>query len=350
MDPISQQRPVLDVSSARGVRSSSSSSPSSLTQKNNVQDNGDAFESPAFVFQSPTTTMSQTDSNHPLYNFPLLSNFSRMKAANNNGNDSTSSNSNSNSSSNSNNDINIDPSSHSHDSSTLSPITSYCSSSTSIRKWDTDDKKNNTNAPASISTTINATGNQDQGRYLRPDSHLNKSDDGDDNSNNNNNNTRSCTGHGRSLSVENSPLTVSSRSSSRRGSTQFLQPIEVKETLNASVVETADGHLQLKQYVLKRIIGRGAYGIVNLGVDVNTGIKYAIKEFSKSKLRRQKKNANLFTLGRGRGRAPLRSNSSESSPLELIRGEIAILKKLNHDNIVRLYEVLDVATEDSMFM
>lgn len=39
-----------------------------------------------------------------------------------------------------------------------------------------------------------------------------------------------------------------------------------------------------------------------------------------------------------------------SSPLELIRGEVAIMKKLNHDNIVQLYEVLDASAEDSMFM
>lgn len=81
----------------------------------------------------------------------------------------------------------------------------------------------------------------------------------------------------------------------------------------------------------------------------------AIKEFSKSKLRKKDK-ANLFKLGprgRGRGRrgpeAPS-DLSAESSPLDLIRGEIAILKKLNHINIVKLYEVLDVATEDSMYM
>ncbi|KAG0210925.1 hypothetical protein BGX28_008762 [Mortierella sp. GBA30] len=159
--------------------------------------------------------------------------------------------------------------------------------------------------------------------------------------------------HGRTLSAE----TASSRSSSRRSSMQSMKPIEVKETLDASVTETADGQLQLKQYVLKTIIGQGAYGIVNLGVDTTTGISYAIKEFSKSKLRKRDR-ANLFRLGpRGRGRgprgpeAPIGEGSQESSsPLDLIRGEIAILKKLNHVNIVKLYEVLDVATEDSMFM
>ncbi|KAG0014170.1 hypothetical protein BGZ81_000616 [Podila clonocystis] len=146
-----------------------------------------------------------------------------------------------------------------------------------------------------------------------------------------------------------------SKSASRRSSMQSNKPIEVKETLDASVTETADGLSKVKQYILQQVIGQGAYGIVNLGIDENTGIGYAIKEFSKSKLRKKDK-ANLFKLGprgRGRGRrgpeAPS-DPSSESSPLDLIRGEIAILKKLNHVNIVKLYEVLDVATEDSMYM
>ncbi|KAG0017005.1 hypothetical protein BGZ82_000882, partial [Podila clonocystis] len=146
-----------------------------------------------------------------------------------------------------------------------------------------------------------------------------------------------------------------STSASRRSSMQFSRHVEVKETLDASLTENAEGDKQLKQYILKRVIGQGAFGRVHLAEDENTKICYAVKEFSKSKLRKKDK-ANLFKLGprgRGRGRrgpeapSPL---SSESSPLDLIRGEVAILKKLNHINIVKLYEVLDVAQDDSMYM
>ncbi|KAF9574891.1 hypothetical protein EC968_005131 [Mortierella alpina] len=148
---------------------------------------------------------------------------------------------------------------------------------------------------------------------------------------------------------------TTSTPASRRGSMQFTKPVEVRETLDASVTENADGLKQLKQYVLKREIGRGAFGKVHHAVDEHTNISYAVKEFSKSKLRKKDK-ANLFKLGprgRGRGRrgpeapSPL---SSESSPLDLIRGEVAILKKLHHPNIVKLYEVLDVSSDDSMYM
>ena len=38
------------------------------------------------------------------------------------------------------------------------------------------------------------------------------------------------------------------------------------------------------------------------------------------------------------------------NPLYLIREEIAIMKKLNHPNLVCLYEVLDDPTEDSLYM
>ncbi|KAF9151015.1 hypothetical protein BGX20_005536, partial [Mortierella sp. AD010] len=126
------------------------------------------------------------------------------------------------------------------------------------------------------------------------------------------------------------------------------QLTEVKETLDATITNTMDGRLRLKQYVLTKIIGQGAYGIVSLGEDVNTKVKYAIKEFSKSKLSK-KERASAFRYGRGRGR-PNVVNSARASPLDMIKSEIAILKKLNHANIVKLYEVLDVANADSMFM
>lgn len=61
--------------------------------------------------------------------------------------------------------------------------------------------------------------------------------------------------------------------SSRRGSMQFAKH-EVKETLNASVSENADGFLQLKQYVLKGEIGKGAFGKVHYAVDETTKTEY----------------------------------------------------------------------------
>ncbi|KAF9137688.1 hypothetical protein BGX30_009989 [Mortierella sp. GBA39] len=151
-----------------------------------------------------------------------------------------------------------------------------------------------------------------------------------------------------------STVSSATSSASRRSSMQ-LSKVEVRETLDASLTENADGFHQLKQYILIKEIGKGAFGKVHLAQDENTNIRYAVKEFSKSKLRKKDK-ANLFKLGprgRGRGRRGPEAPSpltSESSPLDLIRGEVAILKKLHHPNIVKLYEVLDVSAEDSMYM
>lgn len=39
-----------------------------------------------------------------------------------------------------------------------------------------------------------------------------------------------------------------------------------------------------------------------------------------------------------------------ADPLYLVRGEIAIMKKLNHQNVVKLIEVLDDPKGDSLYM
>ncbi|KAG0283378.1 hypothetical protein BGZ96_012261 [Linnemannia gamsii] len=168
---------------------------------------------------------------------------------------------------------------------------------------------------------------------------------------------RSSIYNGTSSSTNNNLLSTfsSTTSSASRRSSMQLSKVEVRETLDASLTENADGFHQLKQYILIKEIGKGAFGKVHLAQDENTNIRYAVKEFSKSKLRKKDK-ANLFKLGprgRGRGRRGPEAPSpltSESSPLDLIRGEVAILKKLHHPNIVKLYEVLDVSAEDSMYM
>jgi hypothetical protein len=42
--------------------------------------------------------------------------------------------------------------------------------------------------------------------------------------------------------------------------------------------------------------------------------------------------------------------TESSNPLDLVRGELAVLKKLNHPHVVRLFEVLDDPSGDSLFM
>ncbi|RAK71583.1 putative calcium/calmodulin dependent protein kinase [Aspergillus fijiensis CBS 313.89] len=138
----------------------------------------------------------------------------------------------------------------------------------------------------------------------------------------------------------------------------------VKETLDARSEYTTsqdDGTAEhrINQYVIKQEIGRGSFGAVHLAVD-QFGNEYAVKEFSKARLRRR---AQSHLLRRPRGpRRPLDGYNSplhrysagvedyKQDALYLIKEEIAIMKKLNHNNLVSLIEVLDDPTEDSLYM
>lgn len=100
-----------------------------------------------------------------------------------------------------------------------------------------------------------------------------------------------------------------------------------------------------------------------LAPDIRLSLTQAIKEFSKARLRKRAQSE-LMRAGRGRGPRGRggRPSSSHSmggdktpgaigdDPLALIRSEIAIMKKLVHPNVVKLYEVLDVQGEDSLYM
>jgi serine/threonine protein kinase len=99
------------------------------------------------------------------------------------------------------------------------------------------------------------------------------------------------------------------------------------ETLNAKLSGS-----KINQYQIVKQIGQGSYATVHLATDTLLNTNVAIKQFSKGKLRRQ--------------RAIFRKGNS----IDLIRSEVAILKKLDHCNIVKLFEVLDDPTQDSLFM
>lgn len=70
-----------------------------------------------------------------------------------------------------------------------------------------------------------------------------------------------------------STLSSVTSSSSRRNSTQFAR-VEVKETLDASLSQNAEGFLQLAQYTLRSEIGKGAFGKVHFAIDEKTGMEY----------------------------------------------------------------------------
>ncbi|XP_071094192.1 calcium/calmodulin-dependent protein kinase kinase 1-like isoform X2 [Haliotis cracherodii] len=115
------------------------------------------------------------------------------------------------------------------------------------------------------------------------------------------------------------------------------------ETHRVSVSDS-DGYIQLNQYKMKDEIGKGSYGIVKLVFSEEDETHYAMKILSKKRLM---KKAGFF-----RRTPPSRDgkNNRPSNPLDRVYREIAILKKLDHPNVVKLVEVLDDPEEDNLYM
>ncbi|KIV85654.1 hypothetical protein PV11_01323 [Exophiala sideris] len=141
---------------------------------------------------------------------------------------------------------------------------------------------------------------------------------------------------------------------------------QVKESLNARseyITSQDDGVAEhrINQYIIKQEIGRGSFGAVHMAVD-QYGQEYAVKEFSKARLRKRaqshilRKPLNERRRGALQGfnspmhRTPGTDGQAQASAIDLIKEEIAIMKKLNHPNLVSLIEVLDDPTEDSLYM
>ncbi|TMS07895.1 calcium/calmodulin-dependent protein kinase kinase 1b [Larimichthys crocea] len=143
------------------------------------------------------------------------------------------------------------------------------------------------------------------------------------------------------------PLSDRKMSLQERGSRIARQP--TIETKRVSITD-ADDCVQLNQYRLNKEIGKGSYGVVRLAYNKDSEQYYAMKVVSKKKLMRQ--------CGFLRRLPPQGSNGNGSQdpfpkatlPLEKVYKEIAILKKLDHHNVVKLVEVLDDPQEDGLHM
>lgn len=119
------------------------------------------------------------------------------------------------------------------------------------------------------------------------------------------------------------------------------------ETRTVSTEHNGD-YVQLNQYKLQGVVGQGSYGIVKLAYNEEDDKNYAMKILSKTRL---KKKAGVF----GRA-APNRKGSNgmkikkPENPLDKVYREIAIMKKLDHPNVVKLVEVLDDPEDDQLYM
>ncbi|KAJ6636619.1 Calcium/calmodulin-dependent protein kinase kinase, partial [Pseudolycoriella hygida] len=113
----------------------------------------------------------------------------------------------------------------------------------------------------------------------------------------------------------------------------------LRESRRVSIEQTGS-FLQLNQYKLMDQIGQGSYGLVKLAYSEEDSTHYAMKILSKRKLLRK---AGFVGIGRG-------PKKGTTSYLDRVYREIAVLKKLDHPNVVKLVEVLDDPLEDSLYL
>eukprot|EP00474_Spongospora_subterranea_P010441 CRZ10899.1 hypothetical protein [Spongospora subterranea] len=99
------------------------------------------------------------------------------------------------------------------------------------------------------------------------------------------------------------------------------------------IIDTKSGEKRVNQYLMRQCIGKGSYGKVKLAID-NTGKQFAIKIMNKAVLKRKR------ILGK----------NSVTDLLTGLRKEIAVMKSVNHLNVVKLYEVIDDPEEDKLYL
>ncbi|KAK0414876.1 hypothetical protein QR680_011653 [Steinernema hermaphroditum] len=128
---------------------------------------------------------------------------------------------------------------------------------------------------------------------------------------------------------------------------QMSMAMSPRTVKHCSIVDrqTNEAYVQLNQYRLMQEIGQGSYGIVKLAYSEEDKNLYAMKVLDKLKLL---KNFACFRAPPARKNKP--APAVCKNPLQLVQKEIAILKKLNHPNVVRLIEVLDDPNDNYLYM
>eukprot|EP00127_Corallochytrium_limacisporum_P000606 Clim_evm5s22 gene=Clim_evmTU5s22 len=139
----------------------------------------------------------------------------------------------------------------------------------------------------------------------------------------------------------------------RRGSTSFsLSEFRYRklsssqDDIRRSVVSLKESDLdrltRINDYVIDKELGRGTSGVVFLAhKDNDEDIAYALKFVSGKKAARRLRGRMLCKPGSG---------PSLDDEMEDVRREIAILKKLHHPHIVRLYEVLEEEDNEGLYL
>lgn len=114
---------------------------------------------------------------------------------------------------------------------------------------------------------------------------------------------------------------------------------QVKETNTLNKTTDAEGRSMVNQYTFVKKLGEGTYGKVKLVLHGEKEDKCAVKVIKKDMLKRRRE---MIRDEKGR--------IKYKDALENVMREIAIMKKLNHPNLVKLYEVIDNADSSKMYI
>jgi len=97
-----------------------------------------------------------------------------------------------------------------------------------------------------------------------------------------------------------------------------------------TIDRTDEGNKIVNQYVILGKLGSGAYAKVKLCMSTEDNELYAMKVVHKSVLRKKRVGS--------------------TTALDDVMREISIMKKLNHPNVAKLFEVINDPDEDTLFM
>ncbi|KAG6610819.1 CAMKK/CAMKK-META protein kinase [Phytophthora cinnamomi] len=107
-------------------------------------------------------------------------------------------------------------------------------------------------------------------------------------------------------------------------------PVKATETKKLVKQRLKNGQVVVNKYVIKGDLGRGTFGRVKLCESQEDGQMYAVKIMHKTFVQRMA--------------------GKEDQLYDVLRREVAIMKKLNHRNVVRLVEVIDDPNSQKMYL
>ena len=132
------------------------------------------------------------------------------------------------------------------------------------------------------------------------------------------------------LKLPKEPITTEPVTMSRHGSTTSVSASPVRHTSALVKGTSPAGYKQINQYIVIKTIGKGVHGKVCMGKAPSSSddLFVAIKVIPKNK----------------------KGQLNNNNYLSLIKKEIAIMKKMNHPNVVRLIEVIEDPFDENVYL